>query len=265
MIKVIGISDLHGYLPVITEDFDLLLIGGDICPAHSHYYWFQREWLSTEFTKWVMGLPFKDEASKVVFIGGNHDEYLDQEPNPNKGDFSSIYTDIIKPCGGRLIYLEDDEYTFEKMDDDGQFETLKIYGTPWCKIFGNWWFMRNDNFLKLAFDAIPDDTDILLTHDAPAIPPHGIITQGWYKGEDAGNKVLAEAVKAKAPKYLIYGHIHSSGGNIGGYHELTVHYFKEDRPTNICCVSIKDENYDVVYEPLVFSIEGKKSAKDGEE
>ena len=92
MIKVIGISDLHGYLPPITEEFDLLLIGGDICPAHSHYYYFQRMWLATDFVKWVSELPYKDEWSKVIFIGGNHDEYLDQEPNPNKDGFSSIYT-----------------------------------------------------------------------------------------------------------------------------------------------------------------------------
>lgn len=259
MIKVIGISDLHGYLPPITEEFDLMLIGGDICPAHSHYYYFQRMWLATDFVKWVSELPYKDEWSKVIFIGGNHDCYLDQEPNPNKGSFSSIYTDILKPCGGRLIYLEDDEYTFEKMDDDGQFETLKIYGTPWCKIFGNWWFMRSDEFLKKAFDAIPEDLDILLTHDAPAIPPYGIIQMGWYKGTDAGNIPLAEAIKEKCPKWAIHGHIHSSP------HEVNVYYFKEDKPTNICCASIKDENYEVVYEPLVFSIEGKKSAKDGEE
>ena len=261
MIKVIGISDLHGDLPVINEGFDVLLIGGDICPAYKHTYDFQHYWMQQYFVPWVMELPFKDEASKVIFIGGNHDVYLDQEPKPTDEGYSSIYTDLIHPCGGRLVYLEDDEYIYESLEG----ETIKIYGTPWCKIFGNWWFMRGDNFLKLAFGAIPDDTDILLTHDAPAIPPHGIITQGWYKGEDAGNKVLAEAVEVKAPKYLIYGHIHSSGGNIGGYHEMTVHYFKEGKPTNICCVSIKDENYDVVYEPLVFSIEGKKSAKDGEE
>jgi predicted phosphodiesterase len=254
MVKVIAISDLHGYLPVIEEKFDLLLIGGDICPAHSHYNYFQRMWLSTEFVKWVNELPFKDEWSKVVFIGGNHDCFLDQEPNPNKDGFSSIYTDILKPCGGRLIYLEDDEYTFEKMDDDGQFETLKIYGTPWCKIFGNWWFMRNDEFLEKAFDAIPEDLDILLTHDAPAIPPYGFITTGRWAGTDAGNKPLADAIRKKKPKYAFHGHIHSSPGEM-----------KEIDGTNICCVSVMDEEY-MPFNPIhVLDIEGHKSAKDGEE
>ena len=250
MVKVIGISDLHGYLPPITEEFDLLLIGGDICPAHSHYNYFQRMWLSTEFAKWVMELPFKDSASKVVFIGGNHDCYLNEEPNPNKGDYSSIYTDIIKPCGGRLVYLEDDEYTFKSQDG----ETLKIYGTPWCKIFGNWWFMRNDGFLEKAFDAIPEGLDILLTHDAPAIPPYGYITQGPWKGTDAGNKILAKYIKLKKPKYAWHGHIHSSPGEV-----------QEIDGTKICCLSIMDENYDPVHQIHVFEIEGHKSATDGKE
>ena len=245
MIKVIGISDLHGYLPLITEEFDLLLIGGDICPAHSHYNYFQRMWLSTEFVKWVMELPYKDEFSKVVFIGGNHDCYLDEEPNPNKGNYSSIYTDIIKPCGGRLIYLEYDEYMFKNSDE----ETLKIYGTPWCKIFGNWWFMRNDEFLKKAFDAIPEGLDILLTHDAPAIPPHGLISDGPWKGTDAGNKVLAEAIRKKKPKYALYGHIHSSS-----------HEMNEVDGTKIVCLSINNEEYKPAYSPLVLEIEGGKIA-----
>lgn len=72
MIKVIAFSDPHGQLPLITEPFDLMLIGGDICPAHDHFNWYQREWLSTTFVEWVLGLPFKDKSSRVVFIGGNH-------------------------------------------------------------------------------------------------------------------------------------------------------------------------------------------------
>ena len=41
MIKIQVTSDLHGYLPEITKEFDLLLICGDVCPAHDHYYAFQ--------------------------------------------------------------------------------------------------------------------------------------------------------------------------------------------------------------------------------
>ena len=72
MFKTIVFSDPHGNLPVINEEFDLMLIGGDICPAHDHYNYYQRMWLATDFVNWVNNLPFKDKASKVVFIGGHH-------------------------------------------------------------------------------------------------------------------------------------------------------------------------------------------------
>ena len=248
MIKIIAFSDPHGDLPTITEPFDLMLIGGDICPAHDHYNWYQREWLSTVFVKWVQELPFAGLDSKVVFIGGNHDFYLEQEPNPNKGDYSSIYTDILKPCGGRLIYLEDDEYVFQKVNEDGQVESLKIYGTPWCKVFGNWAFMRYDDKLAKLYANIPEGLDILLTHDAPDIQGCGKITMGRWAGENAGNKVLAKAIKQKEPKYVFWGHIHT------GNHKLTKVYKKN---TYIRCVSLLDEEYYPLFGPFVMEIEGK--------
>jgi len=246
MVKVIGISDLHGYLPPITDEFDIMLIGGDICPAHDHNHAFQREWLSTKFVEWVMKLPFKDTASKVIFIGGNHDVFLCEEPNPNRGVPSLIETDIIRPCGGRLVYLEDDEYTYESLDG----ETLRIYGTPWCKIFGSWWFMQDDKTLKKTFDAIPKKVDILLTHDSPAIPPYGFITEGPFAGKDAGNKVLAKAIKKRKPRYAFAGHIHSSPGEVNKIHGIVM-----------CCLSIMDENYRPIHPIHIFDIEGNKSVK----
>ena len=250
MIKTIVFSDPHGQLPVITEPFDLMLICGDICPAKNHFYAYQREWLSTVFVDWVNNLPFADKSSRVIFIAGNHDFYLYNEPNPNKGEYSSIYTDVLKPCNGRLVYLEDDEYVFSKETDDGKIETLKIYGTPWCKIFGRWAFMKIDENLETMYSFIPPGLDILLTHDAPAIQGHGKILLGPWAGEDAGNKVLANAIKVVEPRYVFSGHIHSAS------HVLTKVYRKN---TYICNVSILDENYYPLFQPRIMEIEGKIS------
>ena len=254
MIKVIGISDIHGQLPKIEEEFDLLLIGGDIAPNYRCGAFFeceyQRGWFSNEFVPWVMSLPFKDEHSKVVFIAGNHDFYLYSESDAYKVGYSSIWTDIITPCYNRLVYLYDSEYLFEKGD-----EKLRIYGTPWCKEFGNWAFMINNEKLKTAFEKIPEGLDILLTHDAPALPPYGFITEGRWKGEDAGNKPLSEAIKLKKPTYALHGHIHSSP------HEITN---PADAPdTKVACLSILNETYHMTYKPLVFELEGKKDGNNG--
>jgi Icc-related predicted phosphoesterase len=250
MIKVVAFSDPHGKLPIITEPFDLMLICGDICPVTNHNPYFQREWLSTKFVEWVLKLPFADKDSKVVFIAGNHDFYLYQEPNPNKGDYSSIYTDILKPCGGRLVYLEDDEYIFDKPADDGKVESLKLYGTPWCKLFGSWAFMRDYPKLEQYYDNIPEGLDILMTHDAPDIQGCGKIKMGPWKGENAGNKALASAIRRKEPRYVFSGHIHSAN------HTLTKVYRKN---TYICNVSILNEDYYPFFQPRIMEIEGKIS------
>ena len=247
MIKVIAFSDPHGNLPLITEPFDLMLICGDICPAHDHYHEFQRNWLSTVFVSWVLGLPFRDKDSKVIFIGGNHDQYLENEPNPNRGDYSSIYTDILKPCNGRLVYLEDDEYIYEKETGSGDVESLKIYGTPWCKIFGNWAFMRDDNKLAQYYDNIPEGLDILMTHDMPDIQGCGKIMLGPFAGENAGNETLAKAIRKNEPGLVLYGHIHSAS------HTLTKVYKKK---THFRCVSILDEEDQPLFSPYIFTIEG---------
>lgn len=75
-LDVLVISDTHGYLPKIETPFDLLLICGDISPAHDHYYVYQINWFQHEFADWINTLPFKNEWSKVVLTGGNHDFFF---------------------------------------------------------------------------------------------------------------------------------------------------------------------------------------------
>ena len=52
-LKILATSDLHGNMPYITAPFDLLLICGDICPAHDHYFNYQIGWFQYEFSKWI--------------------------------------------------------------------------------------------------------------------------------------------------------------------------------------------------------------------
>lgn len=74
--KVIALSDLHGNLPLIDEDFDLMVICGDICPVFSHDYFFQASWIRYDFINWVNKLNFKDDDSRVILVAGNHDFFL---------------------------------------------------------------------------------------------------------------------------------------------------------------------------------------------
>lgn len=104
---------------------------------------------------WINELPFKNENSKVLWIAGNHEvgwENLGLEGR------RKIAENITEATNRRCIYLEDELY---------DFNGIKVYGTPWCKIFGRWAFMKNNEALNKVYSQIPENIDILLTHDAP--------------------------------------------------------------------------------------------------
>ena len=73
--RIVVISDLHGHLPELP-DFDLLLIGGDVCPATNHNRYFQEDWLNGTFSTWINSLPYRNVFSRVVMIAGNHDFWM---------------------------------------------------------------------------------------------------------------------------------------------------------------------------------------------
>ena len=234
--KIIVTSDTHGNLPVIETPFDLLLLPGDVCPAHDHYYAYQINWFQNVFSKWINSLPFKDENSKVVMTWGNHD-FVGERICKEELQCFHIETNY------RVIILKNEEYDYEYLTDEG-IKTLKIFGTPYCHIFGNWAFMVSDEKLKNKFSFIPENCDIVISHDAPSINALGTISEGHNKGYDAGNIPLTNAIKEKKPKYFFCGHIHS--GN---------HTFENVDGTYMANVSFINEKYQPAYSVLEFDID----------
>lgn len=236
--KIIALSDLHGTLPKITEEFDLLCIAGDVCPVTDHSYSFQKEWIKNVFIPWINELPYKTSYAKVILIAGNHDFIFERE--------KSIHLDFQFGTNGRCVYLEHSEYTFSFLDEDnGIVRNIKIFGTPYTHFCGLWAFMKYDSELSGTFADIPEGLDILITHDAPNLNGCGEINYGlpWYR--NVGCKPLANAILDKKPKYCFCGHIHT------GNHNLT-QVDNEDIWT--CNVSIKDESYNTTFKPFIFEI-----------
>ena len=226
MIKTNVTSDLHGILPSYVEEFDLMLICGDVCPAHDHYFSFQKEWIENEFVEWVNELPFKETWSKVIMTPGNHDFVFERWGQED-------YDRLTRLTGGRLIILRNQLYEFEYIvPNSDNIEKLRIFGTPYCQHFGRWAFMRDDSVLKEKFAEIPDDVDILISHSAPDIEGYGYVDWGTSYKRNAGCPILAAAIKEKQPRYAFCGHIHS------GNHKLQV-----VDGTAIANVSLCDEGY----------------------
>ena len=229
--NILASSDFHGNLPEITKPFDLFLIAGDVCPAHDQYYAFQVEWIMSEFADWVNNLPFATPWGKVILVPGNHDFGLER----------ISHTEIMElehKCGGRLKFLRHDLYEFEFPVSDG-LDSLTIFGTPYCSIFGHWAFMINDETLEKKFSQIPEGIDILVSHDSPNIGKLGAILEGPWKSDTTGNKVLAEHIKRIHPKLFVSGHFHS------GNHEV-----QKIGETYAANVSYVDESYSPAYPVL---------------
>lgn len=223
MIKILATSDLHGNLPNIVEPFDLLILAGDICPATNHNIDFQHDWATSVFVDWLNNLPYKDANSKVVMIWGNHDFWAEAD------EFSSYgIEDLTKH---KVKVLQNTAYEFEYPVSDG-LDNLKIFGTPYCSVFYNWAFMIPDDKLEEKFSEIPENTDILISHDSPNIYKLGAIQEGPYKSDTTGNKVLPKHLERVKPMMYFCGHFHS--GN---------HDFEERNGTWMANVSYVNERY----------------------
>lgn len=228
-------SDLHGNLPIYPSDWwgdlhecELLLICGDILPLNIQTNIpSSKKWLLEEFKPWAESLP----VEQVMFIGGNHDFVCER----SKQDVYDMFT-----RNDKVTYLHNDYYDYISNQDS---KTYRIAGTPYCKIFGNWAFMlRNDN-LRNKYNKLPDNIDVLISHDAPKIKEIGVIHQGFQTGVDAGNAVLADVILEKKPKYCFCGHIHSGDHNIVEYEGI-----------KFSNTSVVNEYYDLVNSPLIIRL-----------
>lgn len=68
--KLIAVSDLHGSLPKIEDEADIMIIAGDISPLYIQ----GRKpamisWLKNEFIDWINSL----NVETVYLIAGNHE------------------------------------------------------------------------------------------------------------------------------------------------------------------------------------------------
>ena len=223
--KFAATSDLHGDLPKI-EECDALLICGDISPViPQRDHKAMTEWMTVVFNDWVNKLP----CDKVFLIAGNHDFWMDA-----RREDPTLWNDLSSFVSGKLIVLDNQSY---------DYKGISIYGTPECQwISKHWAYMNGDVELKARFDDIPENLDILMTHQAPHAYGMGTSFDSKWRPE-FGSFTLAKAILDKKPKYALCGHIHS------GEHRPQI-----KGATTYVNVSYKDENYSPAYNVFYFEL-----------
>ena len=228
--KVISMSDLHGFLPKsnTVPECDVVCICGDIVPLEYQNNAAQSiSWFCLDFVPWTDSLKCK----RVVFIGGNHDFWLETlmyKPNGDLRTASYVLKDLLPGNNKgkhKLIYLRDSLV---------EIEGVTFYGSPWITDLKDWAFYGDSVFLTEIWDYIPKRLDVLLTHQPPNISDMGTVLQGDTPGlNNFGSDILTKKLLDREIRYTFCGHVHS------GNHELM-----EYKPgCFITNVSVKDEFY----------------------
>ena len=212
------ISDTHGKHNEITQDLpggNLLLHAGDISSMG-----YQHE--VQQFCKWFNNIENYDHK---IFIAGNHDWGFQNNVEKIMEIVNSYKT---------VTYIQDKTVS---VGDDKKM--VNVYGSPWQPEFYNWAFnlQKNGNELAEKWDAIPDNTDILITHG----PAFGVLdTVAGKMWDNLGCQLLTDKIKTIKPKIHLCGHIHSGYG----------YFFDGD--THFLNASVLNEAYQYTNKPLTF-------------
>lgn len=178
--KLCIISDTHNYHKRLSKlpDADVIIHAGDFTSVgHSHEI--------ANFMQWYSKLPYKHK----IIVAGNHD-WL----------FETSRILALEKVPENVNYLEDSEVIVEG---------IKFYGSPVSKPFNNWAFNRPEEKLAQHWAAIPDDTDVLITHS----PPFSIGDYvPWNREHHGSPSLYKEVVERIKPKVHIFGHIHEGYG-----------------------------------------------------
>lgn len=218
--KVTLISDTHSKHKQLDADLpggELLIHAGDF--MNSGYIKTE----ATEFFDWFDAI---DNYDTKVLIAGNHDRIMENDPEWAQGILTGYKT---------IEYLQDEGFALYDIDKDS---SIRLYGSPWQPEFCDWAFNlpRNGEEMKSRWDAIPTDTDILVTHG----PPFGYHDIPGGESIRVGCEMLRYRVDEIKPKIHVFGHVH---GGYGYYFNGHTHFFN---------ASVLNERYNYTNKPFHF-------------
>lgn len=184
-LSVVGISDTHGkhaqtrFKEWDTGEYDMIVHSGDISnigdPAEI-----------LNFMDWYGNLTM----SHKILIFGNHE--LNTEHN----------TDFYREQASKrnITFLHHEHITIEG---------IKIFGSPYTPVYGNWAYNVNRDDLEYYWAEIDEDVDLLVTHG----PPFGVGDRTG-RNDAVGCTHLLKSILEKNIQVCQFGHIHEDRGEI---------------------------------------------------
>ena len=188
--KILHISDTHGFHSRFPDekfkDIDIVIHSGD-CSNYKDAYRNAIE--VADFIEWYKNVPVKYK----IYVAGNHDTSIERK-RITKEDFEA----------NGIIYLEN---SFVNING------VKFYGTPVTPSFNDWAFMKARDKTHKVWEAIPEDTRVLIVHG----PPKGIRDLSFDRDgklEFCGDNALMKRCISlqNTLKFVCFGHIHNMDG-----------------------------------------------------
>lgn len=215
--RAIFISDTHGrHEQLRLPAGDLLVHAGDFT-SHST----ERD--VRDFLCWFERQPH----TYHVFICGNHETW--PEANPDR------FADMVAEYAPHCVHLHDSGL---------EIEGLRLWGSAMTPAFNGWAFNRERGAdIRRYWDAIPENTDLLITHG----PPKGFGDWSPYDLIHAGDQDLYEAILRVRPRWHVAGHFHDGYGMRKLVHD-------DGSDTILINASVVDEQYRVTNAPWVVEL-----------
>ncbi|KAK6383748.1 hypothetical protein LTS17_003040 [Exophiala oligosperma] len=196
-IRVVCISDTHSKIPPYAlPKGDLLIHSGDLTNTGTLASIQQSiDWLKTLQKPWYGS---SDGFRHIVVVAGNHDSFLDE----------------------RSRSAHDRRNSSRKLDWDDR--RLKVYGAPQIpKCGGKEFAFQYIRGQDAWTDTVPDDVDILVTHNPPKW--HLDLPESGGMGDEYE---LKEAWRVK-PTLQAFGHVHSGYGKEAVWWDEGQKYYEE--------------------------------------
>eukprot|EP00812_Abedinium_dasypus_P008700 NODE_2441_length_934_cov_258.577929.p1 GENE.NODE_2441_length_934_cov_258.577929~~NODE_2441_length_934_cov_258.577929.p1 ORF type:complete len:243 (-),score=75.43 NODE_2441_length_934_cov_258.577929:190-876(-) len=188
------------------------------------------------FGDWLRSLDYEQ---KLVVAGG-HDISFHASYYNDRGGKRCHGDSVQDPDDVRIAFLAAGGPTVRYLQDESHVVNgVHVYGTPWQPHCNDWAFnLPRGPALARKWQAIPNTTDILLSHTPPL--GRGDLS---VKSTHMGCADLLSVVQRRVrPRFAVSGHVHE------GY------AVSSDGVTQYLNVSSCDEGFRIMNAPLVFDI-----------